>query len=157
MQEQSISRATFFTADMDRATLEHLAMSPRKFAARLEASGSVDVYPYSERILQDRISEEDTTTLSIRFSGAYDEIFLAPGGRFLITSQRVAIPGVCNVVKLWDLGICGQDRIRLLARTILDKTTLVNLRYFSAISGGMGFYLVSESSGPYVPRTSCLW
>ncbi|KAF8878484.1 hypothetical protein CPB84DRAFT_1828608 [Gymnopilus junonius] len=149
VEEHHIPSATFQTSSMDIATLEHLALSPAKFAALIENSPDEEVRPCSVRILQDHISKEDKAKYGITKCPGYSDVLLAPGGRFLVTSEDfMKSSALRNLVRVWDLGICGRDKTKLLAQKVLSKKH-IRLRSLSLAPDGEGFYLVSEQKRPY--------
>ncbi|PPQ74792.1 hypothetical protein CVT26_004881 [Gymnopilus dilepis] len=126
---------TELTYPMKRLTakhLERLARLPRRLAKLIKHRNEEFIEPHEIRVLPACLIEADQSRLGIYTSGVVDSMYLAPGGRFLMTlsSDDVEFPD-STLFTMWDLGLNLQKGRPLLALArYLERMDELRLQLF---------------------------
>ena len=147
MSRHSITEVTFPLQDMSLQLLEHVALSPHRFAAAIKKAEGTCIESTSARVLTSRLTNDEKRKYGVRESGYVEDIFLAPGGRYLATLSRFLQSSVA-LLTVWDLGLSGHDVIKPIIR-FLEQTKTLNLYLFFPDPRSRDlFYIISRIDSP---------
>ena len=105
--------------------LEHIALSPYRFAALVEKYHESTTQPTSIRTLSTRFTDEEKKKYGLPNSGRVDDFLMALGGRYLVTLSYQKTQQ-STLFTLWDLGLGGDEAVKAVAR-FLDPAGMTGI------------------------------
>ncbi|KAF9528406.1 hypothetical protein CPB83DRAFT_791760 [Crepidotus variabilis] len=153
MYDHGIPSRTYPLDALDVPSLIHIALSPLKFARRiLNIKEDSPLDPSSAWVFLYRLDKSTLKQFSLKNvseSYSYDDVYLVPGGRFVLTMRRgeTLLETPATLLQLWDIGIPGSRQdIAHLAGVTYPVTVEDFSRYAVAPStDGNGLFLITET------------
>jgi len=131
---EGVCKASFPLEKMSIDDLEHVALSPHRLAECLRRSDGRRLTPFQSRVLHPRDVQGIT-------SGG---LFLAPGGRFLVTSSFYTL-------YLWDLGATASSPMKSFPLAELSTEVPARLWCIGPTPDWNGICLFTVRGLVYVP------
>ncbi|PPQ96457.1 hypothetical protein CVT26_010511 [Gymnopilus dilepis] len=146
MKRRSILESTLPLDAMPLNLLEHLALGPHRLLSILQKSDGSSLRPMYIRVLAPRLTYEEKERYGIVDNDGLYDSYLESSGRYLASLSAYES---FTLFTIWDLGLCGRDAIKPIARYLEPvKWKLYLDGLWPGPQGSDTFYLVStqESS-----------
>ncbi|PPQ86389.1 hypothetical protein CVT26_004861 [Gymnopilus dilepis] len=154
MIKHCVSEATCPFQEMTLPLLEHVALAPHRLTSLVARSDGATVLPMTIRVLSPRLTNAEKEMYGIQDNdGLYDSC-VEPSGRFLASLSAYES---FTLFTVWDLGLCGNDVIRPIARYLEEAPVTLFLDGFNPGPQKSGaFYLVSANESSFLNPLSVL-